>query len=329
MAGSQSQEPRAGRLQVRARSRGLTAEAVEHARVEERSIIRHWLMRGTVHLVPTEDFAWMEPLYAERIAGWSLRRLEVLGVGKSERDRALNAIRTKLEREGRLTRSDAMAAAESTGLEIDVGLRTHLVILTVMTGVACIGPDGKGGNTLMARRDWIREGKPPERDASLAELARRYFGAFAPASERDFAFWSGLPLRDCRVGMERIARELDQVGAPGHGLFAPRGFHVRVPRSPVVSLLGAFDTYLMGYTSRSHAVDEAGAKVILPGGGVLRPTICVDGRFVGTWRSKRSGMRLTVELEPFERLDDAWIPALEAEAADIARFDGALSASSG
>jgi hypothetical protein len=79
----------------------------------------------------------------------------------------------------------------------------------------------------------------------------------------------------------------------------------------------------MGYASRRHAVDEAGERVVLPGGGVLRPTICVDGRFAGTWRSKRSGKRLAIELEPFGQIDAAWLPALESEAADIARFDGA------
>ena len=69
-------------------------------------------------------------------------------------------------------------------------------------------------------------------------------------------------------------------------------------------------------------MDEAGEKVILPGGGVLRPTICVDGRFVGTWRQKKSAKRVDVTLEPFSPLDDAWLPALEAEAADIGRFEG-------
>ena len=125
--------------------------------------------------------------------------------------------------------------------------------------------------------------RTPDREDSLAELARRYFAAFAPATERDFAKWSGLPLGECRVGMKRIAGELESVGPSSQGLFGPRGFDSRVPRSPVVRLLPAFDTYLMGYESRSHAVDEAGEKVILPGGGILRPTICVDGRFVGTW----------------------------------------------
>jgi Winged helix DNA-binding domain len=78
----------------------------------------------------------------------------------------------------------------------------------------------------------------------------------------------------------------------------------------------------MGYASRAHAVDDAGARRILPGGGILRPTICVDGRFVGLWSSKGGGNRLAVALEPFEELDEALSDAIAAEVADIGRFEG-------
>jgi hypothetical protein len=283
-------------------------------------------MRMTIHLFPVEDFGWLTPLYAERITRWSMRRLEVLGLSASDRDRALAAVRKKIEDEGSVTRTEAMEAVARAGIEINTERRTHLSVITVMSGAACIGPDHGRGNTFVDAREWIGPFEVPEREASLAELARRYYAAFAPATERDFAKWSGLPLGECRLGMERISSELFGVGAPAQGLFAPRGFKVRAPRSPVVRLLPQFDTYLMGYASRSHAVDEPGEKAILPGGGVLRPTICVDGRFAGTWRSKKAKGRLDVMLEPFAPLDEAWLPALEAEAADVARFDGLAEA---
>jgi len=322
IGGAQSQDQPPGRHQVRVRSRGLTAADVERARIEDRSIIRHWVMRMTVHLFPVEDFGWLTPLYAERIVGWSMRRLEALGLTPAERDRALTAIRKAIERDGAVTRTKAMEIAASTGIEVNVERRTHLSVITVVGGAACIGPDHGRGSTFVDTREWIGEFRVPDREDSLAELARRYFAAFAPASERDFAKWSGLPLGECRIGMERIEGELETVGGSGQGLFAPRGFDMRVPRSPVVRLLPAFDTYLMGYESRSHAVDEAGEKVVLPGGGVLRPTICVDGRFVGTWSRRADKKKLSVTLEPFARIDERWARALEAEVADIGRFEG-------
>lgn len=321
IGGSQSQEPRPGRLQVRARSKGLTADAVESARVDDRSIVRHWVMRMTAHLFPADDFGWITPIFTERMAGWSRRRLELLNVTASERDKALKAIAKTLDRDGSITRARAMEAAEKTGLEIDVQRRTHLAVLTVLEVGACIGPSEGRDNYFVKTEDWLGKVDYSDREDGLAELARRYFAAFAPAGEADFAFWAGLPLRDCRAGMQRIAGELDQHGTGDAAMFAPKGATLRMPRSPVVRLLGAYDTYMMGYASRRHAVDAAGEKVILPGGGVLRPVICVDGKFVGTWASKKSGKTLKVTLEPFDGLDDAWTDALEAEVVDIGRFE--------
>ena len=311
---------------MRARAHGLTAAEVEHARLEERSILRHWLMRMTVHLIPTDDYGWLAPLFRERMIHWSYRRLDILGVNEAQREKAFDAMRDAVRRRGAMTRSELVAVAERTGLEVTAQLRTHLMMLLVVDGTACIGPDVGRESALVATRDWLGDVKPRAREDGLAELARRYFRAFAPATERDFAYWSGLPLGDCRVGIERVAGELREVPAGDGTLLAPRGWTARVPRSPVVRLLPAFDTYLMGYTSRAHAVDEAGAKRILPGGGILRPTICVDGRLVGVWSSKRSGRRLRIELEPFEPLADRVMAAIEQEARDIGRFENADSA---
>ena len=294
--------------------------------MEERSILRTWLMRMTVHLIPTEDYGWMAPLFAERIQAFARRRLRALDVSDSRCERALAAVRRELTAGGELARSEAIAVAESAGFNATAETRTHLLLLLVAGGDACVGPDRGRESVLVATRDWIGEPERRGREESLAELARRYFAAFAPAGERDFAFWSGLPLRECRVGVEAIAHELDELAGPDGRLLAPKGFTAPAPRSPVARLLPAFDTYLMGYASRSHAVDEAGERQILPGGGVLRPSICVDGRLVGVWSNRRSGRRLSVSLQPFGELPDAVVEALGHEVRDIGRFEGVEAA---
>lgn len=284
-------------------------------------MLRTWAMRGTLHLIATEDAGWLVPLFAARISAWSRRRLAQLGISGSQRDRALAAVRRALG-EGPLTRGQAMDVAARAGFAVSAQTRTQLSILLVAEGAACIGPHAGRESTLVATRDWIGEPERCDRGAALAELARRYIAAFAPATERDFAAWSGLPLRDCRTGLERIAPELDEVRLGREAALVPKGRRLRSPRSPVVCLLPAFDTYLMGYAGREHAVDAQGERRILPGGGVLRPTICVDGRLVGLWSSKRSGKRLVVSLEPFEPLGDQVMDALADEARDVGRFEG-------
>lgn len=327
IGGAQSQEPRSGRLQIRARERRLTAANVERARVEERSILRTWLMRMTVHLIPTEDYGWMAPLFADRIAAFARRRLRALGVTDAQRDRGLSAVRRELRSRGELARSEALEVAERAGFPVDAQTRTPLALLLVVGGDACIGPDRGRESVFVATPEWIGEPARRGREESLAELARRYVSAFAPATERDFSFWSGLPLAHCRVGLAAIAGELEDLAVAGGGrALVPKGFTARSPRSPLVRLLPAYDTYLMGYASRGHAADDERERRVLPGGGVLRPTICVDGRFAGLWSNRRSGQRLTIELEPFEPLPDEVADALSEEAADIGRFEGVEAA---
>ena len=67
IAGAQAQDTYAGPLTFRSRSRRLTAADIERARTEERSLLRTWVMRRTIHLIPTDDAGWMLPLFEPEI----------------------------------------------------------------------------------------------------------------------------------------------------------------------------------------------------------------------------------------------------------------------
>jgi hypothetical protein len=65
----------------------------------------------------------------------------------------------------------------------------------------------------------------------------------------------------------------------------------------------------MGWKQRSFAIPEAMTKRVMPGGGMFRAVVLVDGLVVGTW--SRAGGR--VEL-------DAPGDDLDAEVAAVERF---------
>ncbi|HWT92406.1 MAG TPA: crosslink repair DNA glycosylase YcaQ family protein, partial [Solirubrobacteraceae bacterium] len=54
----QAQDWRSLRLALRARSSEAGLRALEAA-LEERSVVVSWLVRGTLHLVAAEDWAWL------------------------------------------------------------------------------------------------------------------------------------------------------------------------------------------------------------------------------------------------------------------------------
>ena len=316
----QAQEPRAARLAFRARSRGLTAADVDHARTEERSLLRAWAMRKTIHLIPSEDAGWLVPLFAGTIVGWARKRLADFGLDRHGQDRALSVLHRAVDEHGPLTRPELAERLSEAGFDTANEFKVHLWLLATLDGELCLGPDRSGNTCLVRTADWLGEVERRPRAESLAELARRYLRGYGPATDRDFARWAGLPLRDGRLGIERIASELEELKVDGDTLIRLKRMP-RAPAGPVVRLLGAFDNYNLGYTSRAFAVDEADVKRIVPGGGIVRPTITVDGRFVGTWSSRRSGRRLAVTVEPFTEVGPETAGAIADEIDDLGRFE--------
>ncbi|MDX6652736.1 MAG: hypothetical protein QOJ38_1517 [Solirubrobacterales bacterium] len=321
-AGLQAQEPRAGRLAFRSRSPNLTAADVDRARVEERSLLRMWAMRTTIHIVPAEDVDLFLAVYRPSILELARTRLATkLGIEPRAQEKALRLIQGSLEAEGPMTRKQIGERLRSAGIIADDHPRYWLLMAATMERIACLGPDRGSEACFVLASDWLGKPRRIDRDVALAELARRYVGAFGPASAQDFASWSGLSVAECRRALASISRELVEQPSP-KGALVLRSGGARPPSRKIVRLLPAFDTYLLGYSSRNSAVEPGEGRQIFRGGGVLRPTICVDGRLVGMWGSKRSGSRLRVSLEPFSEFDEKLLPEIEAEVADIGRFEG-------
>jgi hypothetical protein len=90
--------------------------------------------------------------------------------------------------------------------------------------------------------------------------------------------------------------------------------------APVVRLLPRYDTYLLGYQKRDLTMSPLYVRRVNAGGGIVPPTLLVDGQVPGTWKNKRLKSRLDVIVEPFELLTPEVLLALEAEIRDMARF---------
>ncbi|MEA2317215.1 MAG: hypothetical protein QOD44_1404 [Solirubrobacteraceae bacterium] len=318
----QAQDLGAARLALRARSAGLEAREVDRA-LDDRALVVAWLGRGTLHLVRAEDHGWLLGLTAAGRAAGGSRRLAQEGVSPGDAERAVAIVEHALAEEGPLTRAQLAERIAAHGIRSEGQAAPHLLALAARRGVAVLGPVRGGTQAFALTRDWL--GAPwagPQagaaRDTALAELARRYLDGHGPATAADLATWAGLPLRDARAGLEAVARELTDLGDGLVDLAAREAADVPVaPR-----LLGRFDPYMLGWRERAFAVPAAHAREVHPGGGMLRAVATDDGAVVGTWRGRRRGGALTVDVEPFGRLGAGVAAALREEAADVARFEG-------
>lgn len=306
----QAQDPRGARLAVRARSEGLSASDVDRALSEERTLLITTLNRGTLHLVRTEDYPWLQALTTPPLFQGSARRLEQERVSPADAERAVALIARWLADEGPLTRSELRTRLSEAGIRTEGQAFVHVVLLASIRGLIVRGPVIDRQHAFVLVRDWLGEQQPVDRDVALAELARRYLAGHGPASDRDLARWAGLPLRDARAGLEAIASRLDQrddglvdlAGKP-----PPAGL-------PEPRLLGSFEPVLLGWASREEIVGANERALV--SGGIFRPFATVRGRAVGTWRLNRE----SVELEPFGRISREDAGALRRDAADVERF---------
>ena len=306
----QGQDPRGVRLAIRARSAGLTAATVDRALTEDRSLVIGWLNRGTLHLVRTEDYAWLHALTTPPLATGSARRLAEEGVASRAAERGVAAVERALADEGPLTRAALREHVAAAGVRTEGQALVHVLFLASLRGLIVRGPMAGREQAFVLVRDWIGELAPVDRDTALAELARRYLAGHGPATARDLARWAGLPLRDARAGLEAIAAQLVQ---RGDGLADLKGRR-RAAELPPPKLLGAFEPVLLGWDSREDIVGPGPNRVTVE--GVFRPFALVAGRAAATW-SFAGGK---VSIQPFRRLSREDRATLDVEAADVSRF---------
>lgn len=330
VAGIQAQDERAAALGVRVRSAGLRVDDVDRARGAAPAIVRIWCMRGTLHLVAAVDVRWLLAIYGPPLIRRGRRRLAQLGLDDDACARALPVVREALS-DGPLTRHEIAAAVITAG--VAVGLEgqapIHLVRRACLEGVGVEAAPRDGAATYALLEEWVPGDVTVDRRAALATLARRYVAAFQPAGPDDFVAWSGLPARDVRGAWADVSGDLVGVDGPGP-LWrlpdAPTAAEVAADAevdAGVVRLLPAFDDHLLGYADRDHAVAPADRRAVHPGGGIIRPTVLLDGACVGTWTLRRSGSRPGVVVRPLRDLGRDVTDLLAVEVADIGRFLGA------
>jgi hypothetical protein len=122
----QAQEPRAARLAFRARARRLTAADVDRARTAERSLLRCWVMRRTVHLIASEDAGWLPTLFADSLARQARKRMADFGLDHRGQDRALALLGAAVESDGPLTRPELAGRLRAAGLAAPQEIKVHL-----------------------------------------------------------------------------------------------------------------------------------------------------------------------------------------------------------
>ena len=282
----QGQDYRHAKWAVGIRCAGVTETDVEQA-IADRTLIRTWAMRGTLHLVAADDAIWLLDLVGKRMidraAANGARQFDMDDAAFAAAEKALDrALRGKV-----LTRKETYAALERQGVSTAGQRGYHIVARAALSGRVCQGPPRDKEDTFVLLDEWLPPASPRPREEAQAELALRYFRSHGPATLEDFVWWSSLTVPEARAGLEAARSRLmgETVGGVTYWL---AGESTPPPkRYPAAHLLPGFDEYLLGYVDRSHILANVPKAEVIHSNGIFQPTVLMSGQIVGTWSSRR------------------------------------------
>jgi hypothetical protein len=289
MLATQGQEFWGGRWALAARTKGAPTVRDVDAAFDRGEIVRSWTMRGTIHVIPARDLAWVLSVTGERQqrAAAGVHRAEAIDaeeLATAER-LALGA----LAGGDRLTRQELFAVLDAGGVSTARQRGYHLLVALSQRAVICQGPvvlreSGPTREQYIVRTDeWVTDAASPA--DPLAEFFARYVASHGPAGARDFAWWSGLPLGVARDAAVAASDRLSVVADDGEPVYVAAGAAPRrTATAPTVVALPPFEEYYLSYADRTvPCAPEFLARIGPSLNGIVRPILVARGAVVGVW----------------------------------------------
>jgi hypothetical protein len=305
---------------------GLRAPGCQDADVEQAFndglILRTHVLRPTWHFVTPEDIRWLLALSAPRVQAVNAYYYRQLGLDAKIFLKSCAMIHRVLEGGNTMTRAELGVTLKRARIPAD-GLKLgYLMMHAELEGVICSGPRRGKQFTYALVEERAPKAKTKERDEALAELAKRYFASHGPATVRDFAWWSGLTVKEAQQATDSVhpILESSSIGGSTHwSAEDARGGS----KGMGAFLLPNFDEYLIAYKDRAVVVDrERAANIAARTGGAFANHLILDGRLAGGWSRTLNGNSVKIEVAPFKKLTPAQTRAVQGAADCYGEFLG-------
>ncbi len=296
------------------RTTGAVEWDVEQA-IVDRTIVRTWPLRGTMHFVAPADIRWMLTFLAPRAIARAAPRFKQLELDDRVLARGANLIVKALEGGRQMSRPRIYALFQGAGIATAGNRGIHILWRCAHDGLICFGAHDGRQPTFALLEEWVPPGKTLDRDEALSELARRYFTSHGPATLADFTWWSGLQPADARSGLEMALDHLGRTrGCP------PLRCISGPPRSASQTSLGSASAskkspsprvVLLPRTTSTRSPIAIAVPRSIPNTRSRRvtasssPTILLDGRIIGTWTRAETVNDVNVSTRLFRRLEAA------------------------
>jgi hypothetical protein len=331
MAGAHAQVMSAAEVSLALRVAGTTRADVAAALWEDRSLVKTFGPRGTVHLVASCDLPWwLAALGSVPKAGGHPDGVRLLS---EEADAVVAALDAALREGDRTTEeldayvADACgpwAAEESMAAFGGFWPRWRQALGVAATrGVLCFGPNRGRRVAYASPSRWVGDLTLPEAAQAQLTLLRAYLTAYGPATPAHLAQWLATSPAWATGLFERA--DLGEVELEGERAWVRRGdTGFAATDVPTVRLLPYFDAFQVGSQPRGLLFPGRAAERALARSQAGNfPVLLLDGVVGGVWHQKRSGTRVAVTVEPLDRLGRRHRAALDVEVQRIGEILGA------
>jgi hypothetical protein len=330
LCGVQAQVPSSAELALALRSEDPQPGGASRA-LAERTLMRTWAMRGTLHLLTPDDAGAYLALIAARRTWERPAWQRNFGASAAEVQTLAGVVDDVLD--GTVMDRDELIAAiaDRTGnRNLDEHLRSGwgaLLKPLAWMGLICNGPNRGNRVTFTSPRSWLPQWRGlPDTHAAARIAITSYLRAYGPATAKTFDAWltrGSSRSADVRDWFEAIADELVTVDVEGqacHALASDLDELREAKPTSAVRLLAGFDQYLLGPgTSDPRIISPERRRLVSKAAGWIAPVVLRGGRVVGVWERGERSLDVALFTEQDASVDRA---TLETEAERVSRCLG-------
>jgi hypothetical protein len=308
---------------------------IPRALYEDRSLVRSWFMRDTVHIVPSSRFSMFRLALRSGLMGeWNRWTVKTGAKETSESwehlyKKVLDALSGKP-----VTLNELLERTGGSGTEAKRDLH-RLIREMSLRGLLCnadsLGPWYHNTQHKFTRVDrWLPDvdyGSATEEEAK-ADLATMYLRSYGPASVSDFAYWTGMRVREANPIFDGISGSLADVTVSGQKrklllLEEDTQSLLDTENEPnIARLLPKFDALIMGHRDKTRFIDTSTRSSIFRPTAEVAATILMNGTIDGVWGMKKDRKAWRIELSPFRVLSEDEKEAAIGEVEGLQRFTG-------
>lgn len=330
LGGVQAQLMSAAELALWVRVKAITPMTIQQLLWEERTLVKTWAMRGTLHLLPRQTFG----NFVAASAATKIKRppsyYTYHKVTSTELTAIIDTVPLVLSATPITREQLADMVVERTGnpnlREVLLSGWGALLKPSARRGDICFGPNQGQNVTFVRPEQWLDAWTAQEPLAALQAIARHFLTTYGPATIDEFARWWGIDAAQARKLFKGMTAELTTVDVEGwqaQMLTTTLDALTNSEPAPTVRLLPYFDPYTIAIARHSDALLPAAQKnKVYRAQGWISPVVLVDGRLIGVWEHalKRGYTEVTVTL--FMPLPQSVKTQIGSEAEGLGEFLG-------